>query len=1431
MKLKNIVSVGFGLCLALGVFQGKAFAESSEKYSAWYRFENSKEPGRSSGITPLPATIWKSSIGKGRFGQGLQLSGESRNGVYLQNPAAFFGKKAVQGTISLWIKPDAIDKKTQVIADFMKQCPRVSHVGGQRIIIYIRDDKLFATGFGPLMKIGNPLSPDKWTNLILTWNADKGMALYVNGKKAAESKGKFKPVELDSYWPGRIGCMVIRGGYPFSGSIDELRIMNYYIDDKQAAALAKVNPETLDLRIVPGKNGMFTVTNNGAKSVTVSSDFWAPAKYLQFPFYGFIPAGFNTIGWSAGPCKIIPSDRRILLAPGKSAKMNLSQDFAPLTRLRGRIMAGDGFAEREVSLPSSHESAIERKGLVFEIPSSKPVIFYANEHFTIPCDIFNDTGKDFSGYFIAELAGKDGKAVTKKRIALRVPQGKTVSFKVQFDKKFPPCGTDLKLYAEAANGKPVRIDGRRIYFTSKTNLKNINEVAVRMTDILDLRKHITQKNYASDAAYKVLTKHLLKDKVGVVIHNGNAMKDGTSFRCDLKNWLENGMKIWRGPVVSFKHNNIVCADPEKFKKLAAHLSELGEAMRNNPAVLAMVMAGEATNYPPCYCKHCTRSFREWLKKRYGTLEKLNKAWNSKYRNWNEINQLGSIKDIDKEQEDLQIRRVNLKIKKNYRKHWAKLFEQDRPRGMDWREWHDAVLIEWYKKFAAAFRKANGGATPIGEQPCWPVYGSQNAFALSKIADFGGLDSYLPADMVTTLGNCSGAMLNFDFNLSVYHAQNKPVMVNELYTLDNLPKGHCETMGWWLLGRGYRLPTFFTYREYREGVRQKVRVVFGIFDKNWKPYPSYESFHRYIRDMKKFNRTYDYNSTRRDKPQVAMLMGDDMARIGYLSTGGAVWNSQACRGNWGAYWLTQRNGYKMDFINEDGLSLLAGKRALVVPWSPVIRPEALRNILKFARNGGTVILDGPVGIYNNVYQPYNPMPGGKAFSKAAGMTFKGYENSPNRIVINPDSGPVKKSLRLDFESDKSVADDGKATVKLDSAKIVSGGKAGKGLKLPGVAKQGALLPDPEAFFGKTAERGTICLWVRPDFDPVKDKNKRVILDFMARRRKNRIGGREMAIYTTAGKLAASPSLSRVRRMQVPTPLKQGKWTHIALSWDCDIGANLYVDGKRVCHFPRAFPAVPLQKRWPGRIGYNATIEGGYPFAGTVDDLLMFNYSLSEQQINSIFRGDNSIVTENGKEQHVGSFANSFGIPVGVKIHGGKVLLRDMYGNPALVEARVGKGKIYSFLSSLGVMNFWNRAPEKELLNAWGNLFKDSGVIPRLNFTSVPEVPAERVRGTDVAGNKLKDTRPLFDASMRTKGDSEAFIFLTSYYAPSKGILKINLPKGNYTASDALTGKPVKLKRQSDRIWRYHVNLPQSGIQVLYVKSTDGKPFAGKNKPVK
>lgn len=95
-----------------------------------------------------------------------------------------------------------------------------------------------------------------------------------------------------------------------------------------------------------------------------------------------------------------------------------------------------------------------------------------------------------------------------------------------------------------------------------------------------------------------------------------------------------GRKRKHGERVNF------CPNSRVFRKFSTQLAgRLAERYKNHPALAVWHIGNEYGTY--CYCDNCGKEFREWLKKRYGTIEELNKRWNMSFwghtvYSWEEI---------------------------------------------------------------------------------------------------------------------------------------------------------------------------------------------------------------------------------------------------------------------------------------------------------------------------------------------------------------------------------------------------------------------------------------------------------------------------------------------------------------------------------------------------------------------------------------------------------------------------------------------------------------------------------------------------------------------------------------------------------------------------------------------------------------------------
>ncbi|MGN7453970.1 beta-galactosidase [Paenibacillus pasadenensis] len=76
-----------------------------------------------------------------------------------------------------------------------------------------------------------------------------------------------------------------------------------------------------------------------------------------------------------------------------------------------------------------------------------------------------------------------------------------------------------------------------------------------------------------------------------------------------------------------RHNS--CPNSPAYRKFSAALAtKLAERYGSHPALLIWHVSNEYGGY--CYCDNCAAGFRSWLQQRYGSLEELNRSWNTRF---------------------------------------------------------------------------------------------------------------------------------------------------------------------------------------------------------------------------------------------------------------------------------------------------------------------------------------------------------------------------------------------------------------------------------------------------------------------------------------------------------------------------------------------------------------------------------------------------------------------------------------------------------------------------------------------------------------------------------------------------------------------------------------------------------------------------------
>jgi len=85
---------------------------------------------------------------------------------------------------------------------------------------------------------------------------------------------------------------------------------------------------------------------------------------------------------------------------------------------------------------------------------------------------------------------------------------------------------------------------------------------------------------------------------------------------------ENGMAMQHG---GRRH---CCSNNPTYRHYSARIAEaLAREFGHHPRVIGWQIDNEIAAFDGCWCSHCRREFSEYLQKRYGTVENLNRRWN------------------------------------------------------------------------------------------------------------------------------------------------------------------------------------------------------------------------------------------------------------------------------------------------------------------------------------------------------------------------------------------------------------------------------------------------------------------------------------------------------------------------------------------------------------------------------------------------------------------------------------------------------------------------------------------------------------------------------------------------------------------------------------------------------------------------------------
>ncbi len=186
-------------------------------------------------------------------------------------------------------------------------------------------------------------------------------------------------------------------------------------------------------------------------------------------------------------------------------------------------------------------------------------------------------------------------------------------------------------------------------------------------------------------------------------------------------------------------------------------------------------------------------------------------------------------------------------------------------------------------------------------------------------------------------------------------------------------------------------------------------------------------------------------------------------------------------------------------------------------------------------------------------------------------------------------------------------------------IVEGAKRVRGVAggaLRFSRKSVVILPPAAVLLGSQPKNGTVAAWVRPRFDPSSVPSGLwegyYVIFYLMQTDGNGLpdGYDEIGLYVHGPRLWARCAGHEGAFCGIPTPLRQGEWTHVCLTWTTT-ERRLYVNGKLAARVARAFP-LPKLDDFHGCLG-NHPPSRRWPWIGDVDEFRIYRRCLTPDEV--------------------------------------------------------------------------------------------------------------------------------------------------------------------------------------------------------------------------
>lgn len=369
----------------------------------------------------------------------------------------------------------------------------------------------------------------------------------------------------------------------------------------------------------------------------------------------------------------------------------------------------------------------------------------------------------------------------------------------------------------------------------------------------------------------------------------------------------------------------------------------------------------------CYCEKTIASFQNWLRHRYGTLEKLSEAWVRRYPSWEVIDPPrgpGSYVDwvdwrrfmIERSTEEMRFRVKTL-------------------RSIDTR----SILESHVYSQAAILPLALQAINP------WRLAELMEYWGLSNFPRWQGSPIYFGAAQIELTRAAAAGKPFWITELQGGHGSNGIRRSRQMRPRD------IRLWNWMLVAMGGKGIIYWCYLTEATGTES---TGFGLVERDGS---ASERVLEAAQDHKLIQDQWEIIKDYKPSPEVAVLVDIDNALLTFAMSGKEDASTKSFAGYYKALW---NSDVLVDFVEPQSLVNSSNYKVIIAPWHLIGKKETCDRLREFVEAGGTLVLETGFASYDE-HMVFNPV------VPAFGLTEAfGYREQESLYMQNEGGGNLK-----------------------------------------------------------------------------------------------------------------------------------------------------------------------------------------------------------------------------------------------------------------------------------------------------------------------------------------------------------------------------------------------------------------------------------------